>query len=90
MRLRTLVGLIIAISGIACSSGTEPSTVVEGNLAVSGAVRIDSSGARTLVATLTLDNLAATDQRCLVENRARAVLHIATDFDGRQPDSTAF
>jgi hypothetical protein len=57
---------IVAIAVIACSSsGTEPASVVDGDIRETASIRIDSSAARTLVATLTLENLAATDRHIL-------------------------
>jgi hypothetical protein len=57
---------IVAMAVIACSSsGTEPASVVDGDILETASIRIDSSAARTLVATLTLENLAAADRQIL-------------------------
>jgi hypothetical protein len=57
---------IVAIAVIACSSsGTEPASVVDGDIRETASIRIDSSAARTLVATLTLESLGAADRQIL-------------------------
>jgi len=66
MQPRGILLTIAAIGVIACSSsGTEPAPVTEGDIRETAAIRIDSSAARTLVATSTLENLSATDQQIL-------------------------
>ena len=54
--------LLALLAPLACSDSTAPATAVEGALRESAAIRIDSSGVRMLVGSLTLENLASTPQ----------------------------
>ena len=54
--------LLALLAPLACSDSTAPATTVEGSLRESAAIRIDSSGVRMLVGSLTLENLALTPQ----------------------------
>jgi hypothetical protein len=64
-RLSALLA-IVAIVAIACSSMvTEPAPVVDGDARETASIQIGSNAARTLVATLTLENFGATDRQIL-------------------------
>src|SRR4249920_642362 len=74
MILRFALPTTLMIAAVACSAPeTAPASVIQRNvqnavengIRETATVRIDSSGVRTLVATLTLENLGATDRPIL-------------------------
>jgi len=66
MHRLTALPILVAIAALACSAtDTEPGPVVESNIRETAEIRIDSSGVRTLVVTLTLENLEAADRPIL-------------------------
>jgi hypothetical protein len=65
MILRRCTLLTLLAIATACSSSGGDTAPVEGDIRETATIRVDSGGVRTLVATLTLENLTATDRPML-------------------------